>query len=129
MRLISPSLHGVLDYAGAALLVGAPIALDFEATMPAATVLSVAGGLTLLLYSLVTDYSAGARGLVPWRVHLALDTAAALVLLSAPFLLGFAGIARMFYLTFAVGVLVVVATTCLETDGAPPRERFAGATG
>lgn len=117
MRFISPRIHGFLDYAVAGTLVGAPPLLDFAAVSTAAAVISIAAGVGLVAYSLLTDYSAGVRDLIPWRVHLALDAVAATALMAAPFLLGFGGIARGFYLTVAIAVLVVVATTQLETDG------------
>lgn len=116
MRFISARFHGFLDYAVAAALVGAPVLLDFAASSMAAAVISIAAGIGLVLYSLLTDYSAGVRNLIPWRVHLTLDAVAATALLAAPFVLGFGGLARGFYVTVAVAVLAVVATTQLDTD-------------
>ena len=119
MRFISPRIHGMLDYAVAAALIAVPLVLDFAASSPIATVISVAAGVGLTVYSLLTDYSAGLRDLIPWRVHLTLDAAAALALLAAPFVFGFGGIARGFFVAVAVAVLAVVATTQVETDAAP----------
>ncbi len=117
MRFISPRLHGVLDYAVAGALIGVPLLLDFAASSLAAAVISVAAGIGLTVYSLLTDYSAGIRSLIPWRAHLTLDAAAAAALLAAPFVFGFGGVARGFYLTVTIAVLAVVATTQLNTDG------------
>jgi len=119
MRFISPRIHGILDYAVAAALIAVPLALDFAASSVLAAVLAVTAGVGLTVYSLLTDYSAGVRDLIPWRVHLTLDAVASVVLLAAPFVFGFGGIARGFYVTVAVAVLAVVATTQLETDAAP----------
>jgi len=119
----------MLDYAVAAALIAVPLVLDFAATSWVATVLSVAAGVGLVIYSLLTDYSAGVRDLIPWRVHLTLDAVAAVVLLAAPFAFGFGGIARGFYVTVAVAVLAVVATTQLETDAAPEPVRRADRPG
>lgn len=116
MRFISPRLHGLLDYAVAGALISVPLLLDFAASSLAAAVISVAAGIGLTLYSLLTDYSAGIRKLIPWRVHLTLDAVAAVALLAAPFVLGFGGVARGFYLTVAIAVLTVVATTQLNTN-------------
>jgi len=116
MRFISPRIHGFLDYAVAAGLITAPLALDFAAVSPLAAVISIVAGLGLVAYSLLTDYSVSVRDLIPWRVHLTLDTVAAVALLLAPFALGFDGIPRAFYVTVALAVLVVVATSQLETD-------------
>ncbi len=116
MRFISPRLHGVLDYAVAGALISIPLLLDFAASSLAAAVISVAAGIGLTAYSLLTDYSAGIRNLIPWRAHLTLDAVAAAALLAAPFVLGFGGVARGFYATVAIAVLAVVATTQLNTD-------------
>ncbi len=116
MRFISPRFHGVLDYAVAGALIGVPVLLDFAASSVAAAVISVTAGIGLVVYSLLTDYSAGIRNLIPWRAHLALDAAAATVLLAAPFVLGFGGVARGFYVSVAIAVLAVVATKQLDSD-------------
>jgi hypothetical protein len=116
MRFISPRIHGVLDYTVAALLIGVPIVTNVAALSPVAAVLSITAGIGLTVYSLVTDYAAGVRDLISWPVHLTLDAVAAGALLTAPFLLGFDGIARVFYVAVAIAVLAVVATTQLETD-------------
>src|SRR5215813_639393 len=94
MRFISPRVHGVLDYTVATVLIGAPLVLNFAASSVAAAILSIAAGIGLTAYSLFTNYSAGLRHLIPWRVHLMLDAVAAVALLAAPFLLGFGGVAR-----------------------------------
>jgi hypothetical protein len=120
MRFISARFHGFLDYAVAFALIAAPLLLDFAAISVAAAAISVAAGLGLVAYSLVTDYSAGVRDLIPWRVHLALDAVAATALLAAPFALGFSGIARGFFVVVALAVLVVVATTELHTEPERP---------
>jgi hypothetical protein len=82
-------------------------------------VISIAAGVGLTFCSLITGYSAGIRNLISWRAHLTLDAIAATALLVAPFALGFGGVARGFYVTVALAVLVVVATSKLETDAFP----------
>jgi len=129
MRFISPRIHGMLDYAVAAALIAVPLVLGFAASSLIAAALSVAAGVGLAAYSLLTDYSAGLRDLIPWRVHLSLDAVAAVVLLAAPFVFGFGGIAHGFYVTVAVAVLAVVATTQLETDATPEPARGAARPG
>ena len=116
MRFISPRVHGVLDYAVAGALIIAPLALGFAASSVASAAISVVAGLGLVVYSLLTDYSAGVRRVIPWRLHLTLDAVAAVALLAAPFVLGFGGIARVFYVVVAVAVLAVVATSQLDAD-------------
>src|SRR5262245_4220110 len=116
MRFISPRVHGILDYAVAAVLVGVPLVLDFAASSLVAAVLSIAAGIGLAAYSVLTAYPAGFRSLIPWRIHLMLDAVAAVSMLAAPFVLGFGGAARVFYVTVAVAVLAVVAATRLDVE-------------
>lgn len=125
MRFISPRIHGILDYTVAGALIGVPLLLDFAASSAAAATLSISAGIGLTVYSLLTGYSAGVRNVISWRAHLTLDTVAAMALLVAPFILGFGGVARGFYVSVAVAVLVVVATTKLDTDAVPQPVRGA----
>ena len=87
--LVSTKTHGVIDYATAGALLGAP-ALLRGADLLARLALTVAGG-GILATSLLTDYELGARRVVPMKVHLALDAATGAGLLAAPFLLGAKG--------------------------------------
>jgi len=121
MSIISQRVHAILDYAVASALIAVPILLDFASDSAAAAVLSIAAGIGLVAYSLITDYSAGVRHVISWRMHLVLDRIAAVGLVVAPFVLGFDGIARLFYVSVGVAVLVVVAVTQRDpvTEGSP----------
>jgi hypothetical protein len=114
MKFISPKIHGALDYGVASVLVGAPLLLRFSDVSVAAAGISVVAGVGLFVYSLLTDYSAGLRAVIPFRVHLALDAIAATAFLAAPSLIGFAGAPRAFYLVIGTSVLAVVACTRVE---------------
>jgi len=116
MKFISPKVHGALDYAVASMLVGAPFVLRFSDVSVAAAVIAVAAGSGLFVYSLLTAYSAGVRAVIPFRVHLVLDASAAAALLVVPFLFGFAGTPRAFYLAIGSAVLVVVACTRVQEE-------------
>src|SRR5262245_7239077 len=122
MKFISPGVHGALDYAVASVLVGAPVVLRFSDVSVGAAVIAVAAGIGLFVYSLLTAYSAGVRALIPFRVHLLLDASAAATLLVVPFLLGFAGTPRAFFLVIGIAVLAVVA--CTRVDEAADRGRI-----
>jgi hypothetical protein len=111
MQFISPKVHGILDYSVALTLVGAPLLLGFADSSAAAAILSVVAGVGLFVYSLLTDYSAGLRNLIPFRLHLTFDAVAAGAFLVAPFFLGFTGLVRVFYLVVGAAVLAVVACT------------------
>lgn len=108
MRFIPASLHGLLDYAVAFTLIAGPLLLGFEGV---SKYIAMAGGVGLVLYSLLTDYSVSARNMIPFPVHLAFDFVAAAVLVIAPFVFGFEGIARLFYMVIGVAVIAVVLLT------------------
>ena len=108
MRFIRPSVHGVLDYLVALALIAVPLVADFGRVSPAAAGISIAAGTGLALYSLLTDYAAGLRRVIPWRLHLRLDAAAAVVLAAVPIVLDLDGGLRAFFLAVAVADLLVV---------------------
>jgi hypothetical protein len=116
MKFISPKVHGVLDYLVASVLIGAPFVLRFSDVSLAAALIAVAAGSGLVVYSLLTAYSAGMRAVIPFRVHLVLDASAAVALLVVPFLFGFAGMPRAFYLVIGTAVLAVVACTRVQEE-------------
>jgi hypothetical protein len=129
MKFISPKVHGILDYSVAGVLIGAPFLLGFAEASLASAVIAVGGGVGLFVYSLLTDYSAGLRSLIPFRLHLILDAVAATALLAAPFLFGFGGMARGFYLAIGLSVLAVVACTQQEADTVRDRAPLVPASG
>jgi len=110
-RILNPTVHGLLDYAAAAGLIVLPFLLDLGSTSSLALWLSVAGGVGLIAYSLLTDYAFGAVRVVPFRAHLALDLLAAVAFFVAPLLFGWGGLTLGYYLVMSAGVLVVVALT------------------
>lgn len=113
MTLIPSKYHGALDYAVATTLIAGPLALSFEGV---AKYLAIAGGLGLLVYSLITDYSLSARKLLSFKTHLILDFIAASGLVAAPFLFGFTGLEQTFYLAIGLSVIAVVLITNSETN-------------
>ena len=114
-RILSPDLHGVLDYAAAAGLIVLPMLLKLDAVSALAFWLSIVAGAGLVAYSLITDYAFGAFPVLSFRVHLALDLAAAATFAIAPFVFGWTGIVFGYYLVMSAGVLVVVALSRIDT--------------
>ena len=121
-KILTPTIHGLLDYAAAAGLIVLPFLLDLGAAAPLAQWLSVAGGIGLIAYSLATDYAFGVFRVLPFRAHLMLDIAAAVVVIAAPFVFGWKGLVLGYYLFMASGVLAVVALSTAERDAAPVAE-------
>jgi hypothetical protein len=106
MKVLSPRVHGVLDYASAALFLLAPTLFGFDG-LPAT--LARALGVAYALFSLATAYPLGVVRAIPFPVHVAFDFVLGVFLLAAPWLLGFSDndAARNFYLAMG-GVSVVV---------------------
>lgn len=119
-RILTPTIHGLLDYAAAGGLIALPFLLGLGAESPLATWLSVAAGVGLVGYSLATDYAFGAFGLVSFPAHLVLDVLAAVAFLAAPFVFGWDGLAFAYYLVMGTGVLVVVALSATDEPQARP---------
>lgn len=119
MQFIKNQFHGVLDYLVALTLIAVPFVLGFEAINPVGHWLSVGAGAGLFVYSLLTGYSLGLRNMIPYRVHLWFDLLAGAVFVAAPFVLGFAGTMKLFYLVMGGAVIVVVALSDPKVNEAP----------
>lgn len=107
---ISPTMHGVLDYATVATAAAVPRLMKFPTRATrAADVL--AGGYGAL--SGVTDYPLGARRIVPFKAHGLAEAAVGLALPALPWALGFARDrrARTFFLGLTAVTFVVAALT------------------
>jgi hypothetical protein len=86
MKVLSPRVHGMLDYATVALFALAPTLFDFSG--PYATACYVlAGG--YLLITLLTDFPMGVARVIPFPMHGGLELVSGLALLAVPFLFGF----------------------------------------
>ena len=110
-RIISPSLHGVLDYIFAFVFIVAPNVLKLDEISPFAYWLSVTFGCLLVLYSMMTDYEFSIGMLIPLKVHLAIDSFAGILFILWPFIFDFTGLALAYYLVMGFGILLVVALT------------------
>lgn len=89
MRFLPSSVHGILDYVVGAALVAAPWIFQFS-EHGMATGAAIGTGVTVILYSLLTDYEWGAAPVLPWRGHLGLDAVGGIFLAASPWILGFA---------------------------------------
>jgi len=108
IRFLTPTTHSALDYAAAAGLITLPFLLGFGGLT---LWLSVAGGVGLIGYSLLTDYAFGVSSVLSFKTHLVLDLTAAAVFIAAPFVFGWTGLVMGYYFVMAGGVIVVVALT------------------
>ena len=111
MKLISPTVHGILDYATCAFFALAPTLLALHG--PYATVCYLlAGG--YLVISLLTNMPLGAVRVLPFPVHGKLELVSGLVFVAAPWLFGFADeneTARNLFVAAGLVFLVVYTLT------------------
>ncbi len=108
MRFITPSLHGALDYIAATALIVAPFILGLADQSALAHWMSVIAGAGLIVYSLFTNYKLSLTGAIPFKLHLVFDLAAAATFLAAPWIFGFTGVAKIYYIIMGAGVILVV---------------------
>lgn len=108
---LSPMLHGVGDYVAALTLIVAPHMIPLGHNNPLASTLTVAAGFLLIGYSLLTNYLLGIFKVLPFKIHLVLDTAAAVSLALAPVAFGFSGLDLAYYEAVAASLLVVISLT------------------
>ena len=87
-KLISRQTHAVMDYGYAALVSGSPEMMGFKDEETATALCRAVGG-AVLASSLMTQYELGLLRVLPFKTHLALDVAAGLFTLGAPWLFGF----------------------------------------
>jgi hypothetical protein len=116
LRFLTPRIHGVLDYAAVIVLVAAPFLLGLAATNRLALGISLVLGVALLGYSLITDYAYSLSGTLSFKIHLVFDALSGLGAIAAPFIFGFGGVAKIYYIVMGVGVLLVVALTDPRAD-------------
>ncbi len=115
MRTIPTQVHGTIDYVTGGTLLSAPRLLGLDAVPASARTLRLAGG-GAALYSALTDYELGALKVIPMPVHLALDAASGALLASSPWLFGFAGEGRRYWLPHVlVGAFEILAAATTKT--------------
>jgi hypothetical protein len=107
---ISPTMHGVMDYATVAVTAAVPRLMKFP-TRATRAADALAGGYGALAG--MTDYPLGARRIVPFKGHGLAEAAVGLALPMLPWALGFAKdrAARNFFLGLTAVTFVVAALT------------------
>ena len=120
---ISPRLHGILDYLLAAALIALPLAVDFH-DETAKVLMLVLGGAAAVL-AVCTNWSTGIIRILPPVLHGVADIGATIVLIIAPFVLGFSDhtTATVLYVAIGAGGLVATLLTRFESDTTPAVHR------
>ena len=108
MRFITKKIHSYLDYPVAISLIVLPFILGLAETNPVAFYLSVIVGVAALGLTILTDHQTGLLSLIPYRLHLIVDGAVAVLFLLAPFIFSFKGLDAIFYWANGSAVLLVV---------------------
>ncbi len=107
-RFVTKRIHAFLDYPVALVLIAAPFLLHLGDSAPMAKWLSVATGVAALVLTVFTDHHLGIVRVLPYKLHLKVDSLVALVFLAAPVLFGFAGLDRTYYWANGAALLIVV---------------------
>ena len=125
LRFLSPTNHGIVDYAAAVALIGAPFMLGLGSSNPVAPLISVVTGVTVILVSIATRYKYGIFKLIPFGGHLALDLLVATAFMAVPYLFRLQGLdAAYFYINAAVVYLVVALTASESPSEYPGSSRY-----
>ena len=118
MKILSPKVHGILDYVVGLLFLALPYLAGWEIATPQARVLLILGALTIT-YSIMTRYEVGLLGIIPFRVHLIIDMISGIFLLASPWLLGFAD--EMYLPHVLLGAFEIVAVLMTSAKKDPER--------
>ena len=104
-------LHSLLGYASGAFFIAAPFLFAFDSG--AATAVSMAVGVTILVVEASTDAPATLAKVIPVGIHAALDVILAGLVIAAPFLFGFSDESAptaFFIVMGVVGLLITIGT-------------------
>jgi len=105
MKVVSPLMHGYLDYLTVTLFLFAPTVFGLTGTV---ATLAYALAVIHLLLTLATDFELGVLKTIPLAIHGWIERAVGPLLVLVPFLLGFSAdaVSRNFYI--AVGVIIIL---------------------
>ena len=119
--IISPFVHGLLDYPLAAVLIVVPLVLDFDDD--AAKWIAFAFGIGAAVLAVGTAWSTGIVRIIPPLLHGYADIAVTVALIVLPFIVGFEShtTALVFYLVVGAGGLL--ATLATRFQARMPAER------
>jgi hypothetical protein len=112
--IISPLVHGLLDYPLAAVLIVLPLVLDFDDG--AAKWIAFALGIGAAVLAVGTAWATGIVRIIPPLLHGYADIAVTVALIVLPFIIGFSShtTALVFYLAAGAGGLLATLATRFE---------------
>src|SRR5947209_19378994 len=106
--LVPLDVHAAIEPIAATVLIAAPWIFRFS-DVKAATVISIAVGASMLLAGAMTRWRFAIVRLIPLRTHLMTDLLLALILIAAPFVLGFSDNGAATRFTVIAGALELMA--------------------
>ena len=104
MKIISPLVHGYLDYFTVIVFLLAPTLAGLTG---AAAMLAYALAAIHLAMTLFTDFPLGLTKIIPFTLHGWVERIVGPVLILVPFVLGFDGAARSFYILMGIVIIIV----------------------
>lgn len=119
MKILSPFVHGILDFVVVIAFAVAPTVLGFAGT-PRVTCYVLA--VVHAAMTLITAFPLGAIKIIPFPVHGLIELCAAVFIILAPWILGFTdGLdAKYFFVAAGIVILVVVLLTDYKAAAPPP---------
>ena len=119
LKIISPSLHGILDYMVDITLISVPFILNFKEVSNIVFWVPVGIGVLNFLYSIFTVYSRSLVKLIPMNWHLLFDFLAGLQLFTLSFILPMEGIVKLFYIIMGLGIVLATSLTSSNESNKP----------
>jgi hypothetical protein len=104
MKILSPTQHGYLDYLTVVIFLLAPSLIGL--TGMAGTIAYLLAGIHLAM-TLVTDFPLGAVKKLPFQIHGWVERFVGPVLVLLPFVFGFDGAAKSFYIVIGFVIILV----------------------
>jgi hypothetical protein len=117
--MISLRTHNILDYVVGVFLVVCPFLFGFSNIAPAVNLFMI-GGITLIVYSLLTNYYYSLARVIPLGVHMMLDAMLGIFLILAPALFGYRELLTdgqyALHIVIGIGTVGMVALTHTRTE-------------
>jgi len=118
-RFVTKTMHAYLDYPVAASLIALPFVLGLGGSNPLAKWIAVVTGVAAIVLTFFTDHRTGVIRIIPFSFHAAVDALVGITFVTAPFVLGFAGLDAWYYWANGGALLVVL---CLQKPDAMPMQ-------
>lgn len=104
MKILTPRIHGYLDYLTVVIFLVAPFLLGLEGL---SAVISYALAAIHLLMTVLTDFTLGFAKIIHIKKHGWVETVVGPIVLLLPFIVGLYETARIFYITMGIIIIIV----------------------